>query len=146
MFGLFLSQDTTKRWWANYSHRFIPNTCMSIKERVTINLPSSWEINCPGTENLIIEIQSKAGNKSTAKETRATLYKELANAYATFAVVNNLETLEMLRHLTITLDHPQLKIISKTDGKSASRFPSLKHKNDIALHLRASVKVREIPK
>ena len=144
LFVLFLNQDTTKRWWANYGHRFIPNTCMSVKERVENKMPDNWEIECPGTEKLILTITSDIKGP-VDKKLRSLLYKQLANSYVTFVNLSNLETLEMLQQLNIKIAHPKLTIYSQAQGKDVIRFSELKRQEDIALHLKGAVRVKEIP-
>ena len=143
LFALFLSQDTTKKWWANYGHRFIPNTCMSLKERIDDQSPDSWEIQCPGTEKLVLTIESDLPSP-LGRELRQSLYRMLANTYVQFSKISNHETLELLKQLHIIVKHSKLTIHSQTRGKDVIRFASLKSQKDIALHLKGSVRVREI--
>ena len=97
-FWAFSAQDTTKKWWAMYSHRYILNTCMSLKSRLQSKIASNWKLECPGTENFVIKIKSDFAGAYDQKM-RVTLYKSLANAYVSLAKFSNLETLEMLLHL-----------------------------------------------
>lgn len=143
LFGLFLTQNTTRKWWASYSHRFIPNTCMSLKTRVEEKAPKNWIIECPGTENLIVTLEVKNGSTVDSALKRE-LYKMLANSYVHFAKLSNPETLELLHHLTIIVDHPELKIISKSEGNRVVKFAGLKRQDQIARHLQNSVRVREV--
>ena len=158
MFGIFLSQESTHKWWKNQKRRFIPSTCDAVMNRVKPNAPSSWKISCPTTQHLTINI-STFSNVPYSQKLRSDLYKQLANMYSKLAhyankklpyvekgkqkVYNDIETLERLGYISIVIEHPNLVITSKSDGMAVSRYIRFKTAKQIAQHLKLTVKVSE---
>jgi hypothetical protein len=158
MFGIFVSQDTTKIWWNKTKMRYIPSTCKSVQERVLKKAPSSWKLECSSTSFLVVTIQF---NKEVKKENmlRVAMYRQIANLYKEFAryanipleyteegkkkVYNEIETLERLEKIQLNLEHPSLKITTQSDGQAVAKFLTLKRPEDIANHLKLTVKVGE---
>ena len=161
MFGIFMSQNSTKKWWSKQKSRLIPSTCNSVIDRVKRKAPSSWKMECLSTSFLTLNLSFTKDLK--AKENlRIAMYKELANIYVQFAnyaniqlsyiennktkTYNEIETLEHLRDIQIRLKHTNLEINSQSDGQAVAKFIKLKRSSQIAEHLRLTVKVVEIKK
>ncbi len=158
MFGIFLSQETTQKWWSKQMARYIPSTCSAVKDRVMKKAPSSWSIECEGTNFLRLTVPFEKELKDP-KNLRIAMYRELANLYAQFAnnanvamkyvedkkvkVYNEIETLEHLKNIQIIMKSKNLEIISQSDGQAVARFIDLKRKSEIAEHLKLTVKVSE---
>lgn len=158
MFGIFISQDTTKVWWNKAKARYIPSTCKSVIERVQKHSPDDWQLECHTTQFLVVTIPF---NKNVKKKEllRVAMYRQIANIYKEFAthsnipleyaedgkrkVYNEIETLERLENIQINLAHKDLKIITQSDGQAIAKFLKLKRQEDIANHLKLTVKVRE---
>ena len=158
MFGIFLSQDSTKKWWEKQKTRLIPSTCKAVIDRVQKKSPSDWEMECLNTSflRLTINFNREAKNK---KLLRVAMYRELANTYSQFAqfanialpyvegnkkkVYNEIETLEHLREIQIILKHKNLQILSQSDGQAVAKFLELKRPELIADHLKLTVTVVE---
>lgn len=143
MFVIFINQESTKKWWNEEVKRSrIPSTCDAVKDRVAPKAPSNWELECPGTQLLIINIDfEKSGN--THKEQRVLMYKEIANNLTRLANFSNIETLEFLKNIKMIMKHKTIEITSLTDGQAVARFKTLKSKDAILKHLRLTVKVSE---
>lgn len=158
MFVIFLSQNSTQKWLSGHKRRFIPSTCDSVKDRVNIKAPGSWSMECPTTNFLVLTIEF-AEKAKDPKMTRVLMYRELANIYSKFAhyanipleyvednkrkVYNEVETLERLKDVRIILQNDQYIITSQSDGQAIAKFLDLKRKEQIAEHLRLTVKVSE---
>lgn len=160
LFGIFLSQDSTKKWWNKISRRYVPSTCDAVMDRVAKKAPSSWDMECPDTQALVINIKFDKTAKSHTEQ-RVLMYKQLANTYsklAHFANVrlayfdekeqkqknyNEVETLERLPLVRVNLTHPQLAIASQSDGQAIAKYLVLKREEAILKHLQLTVKVTE---
>lgn len=158
MFGIFLSQETTHKWWAKQKTRFIPSTCKAVMERVEKKAPSNWELECLAVNFLKVDIEFDKTIKDP-KKTRMVMYRQLANLYSQFAqfanvplpyvednktkVYNEIETLERLQIIQINLKGPKLLITSQSDGQAVAKFITLKRTQEIAEHLKLTVKVGE---
>jgi hypothetical protein len=142
LFGLFITDPKTKKFWENSKRRFIPSTCDAVKDRVEIKSPQTWELECPGTQLLIIKIQHDPAGRNL-QVLRSQMYKNLANSYANLARFSNPETLSYLKFIELIVEHPRLTIRSKTDGQAVVEMLKLKTQSDIANHLKLTVKVRE---
>jgi translation initiation factor 2B subunit (eIF-2B alpha/beta/delta family) len=158
MFGIFVSQDTTKIWWDKVKVRYIPSTCKSIQERVIKKSPDKWNLECKSIDFLIVTIPF---DKELKKKNmlRVAMYRQIANLYkdlARFAntplhyiedgkqkTYNEIETLERLQNIQLVLEHPTLKIITQSDGQAVAKFLKLRRPEDIANHLKLTVKVGE---
>ena len=158
MFGIFLSQDTTKKWWNKQKARLIPSTCKAVIDRVQKKAPRGWEMECLNTKFLTLSINFNKEAKSK-RLLRVAMYRELANIYTQFAqfanvplkyiedgkekTYNEIETLEHLNDIQIKLKHSTLEINSQSDGQAVARFLVIKRPAQIAEHLRLTVKVSE---
>lgn len=142
MFGIFISQDSTKKWWNKISRRYIPSTCNAVMDRVQKKAPSTWDLECPGTQLLILTVDFEKTAKSH-QEQRVMMYKEVANDLSRLAQFSNIETLEYLKHIKLILKHPHLEITAITDGQAVAKFKVLKRQEEILQHLRLTVKVSE---
>jgi hypothetical protein len=142
LFALFLNDPKTEKFWKNSKRRFIPSTCDAVKDRVEIKSPQTWELECPGTQLLIVKIQHDPAARSL-KVLRSQMYKNLANSYANLGRFSNLETLSYLKFIELIVVHPKLTIRSKTDGQAIVEMAKLKTQSDIANHLKLTVKVKE---
>ena len=158
MFGVFLTQDTTAVWWNKVKGRYIPSTCKVLSERIMEKAPPEWEFECLSTDFLLVRVFF---DKEPKKKNmlRLTMYRQLANIYkeiATLAnipieyveddkkkVYNEIETLERLEHIKVVLRHPKLMIVSQSDGQAVAKFLTLKRPEQIAEHLKLTVKVGE---
>jgi hypothetical protein len=158
MFGIFISQDTTKIWWDKTKARYIPSTCKSVQERVMKKAPNDWKLDCRSTNFLIVTIKFNKELKEK-KLLRVAMYRQIANLYKEFAafaniplnyaeegkakVYNEIETLERLENIQLILEHSTLKITTQSDGQAVAKFLNLKRPEDIANHLKLTVKVSE---
>jgi hypothetical protein len=158
MFGIFLSQESTQKWWTKQMSRYKPSTCLAVKDRVAKKAPSSWSMECENTSFLRLTIDFNKELKNP-KDIRIVMYRELANIYAQFAnnaniplkyvednkvkVYNEIETLEHLQVIQIIMKSKKLEIISQSEGQAVAKFIGLKRKSDIAEHLKLTVKVSE---
>ena len=158
MFGISLSQESTQKWWSKAMARYIPSTCSAVVDRVTKKAPSSWVMECEGTDFLRLTVPFDKELKDP-NDLRIAMYRELANLYAQFAshanvamkyvednkakVYNEIETLEHLKHIQIIMKSNKLEIISQSDGQAVAKFINLKRKSEIAEHLKLTVKVSE---
>jgi hypothetical protein len=158
LFSIFLSQDTTKKWWKAQMRRFTPSTCDAVKDKVNKTSPGNWEMECPTTQHLIltVDFDEKAKNYSTQ---RVMMYRQLANIYSKFAHLANtrleyvedgkrlhydeIESLERLQVVRIILKNEQLIITSQSDGQAVAKFLKIKRPQQIAEHLKLTVKVSE---
>lgn len=143
LFIIYLQDPSTAKFWKNYKSKFIPSTCNSVMDRVGPKTPSGWEMECPGTQLLIISIEH-SDVKRDYPILRRDMYRELANSYVNLARFSNPETLEYLQFVEIHMIHPELKIISKTDGLAVVELLKKKTQKDISEHIKLTVKVKEI--
>lgn len=143
LFAIFISQESTKKWWNQEVKRSrIPSTCDAVLDRVKPKSPSSWELECPGTQLLVINVNFET-TANSHKEQRVMMYKEVANTLTKLAHYSNVETLEFLKHIKLILKHKNLEITSVTDGQAVAKFKYLKQKDQILQHLKLTVKVSE---
>lgn len=142
LFGIFLSQDSTKKWWNKISRRYVPSTCDAVMDRVAPKAPKNWEMECPGTQFLVINIDFAKTAKSHAEQ-RVLMYKEIANNLTRLAHYSNIETLEFLKHIKLIMRHKNLQILAQTDGQAVAKYKVLKRKEEILKHLQLTVKVNE---
>lgn len=142
MFIVFLMNPKTHEYWKKHTHRFIPNTCSAVVDRVKVKAPSEWEFDCPGTQLLLINIPIESELKG--QKLKTLMYRSIANQYTQFAKFSNPETLENLKNLKLTLSHKYLDIETKTDGQAVVELLNKKTPDAIAQHLRLTVKVKEI--
>lgn len=158
LFGLFLSQATTKDWWTKQKRRFTPSTCDVIKDKVLKKSPDNWEIECPTTQLLILNIAFGKKAKDF-KQQRIMMYRQLANNYTKFAQLANtrlyyvedgkrkhydeIESLERLQVIRINMRNELLEITSQSDGEAVSKFINIKRPEQIAQHLKLTVRVSE---
>lgn len=140
-FGLFITDPKTKSYWTKQKRRFIPSTCDAVLDRIYPKVPDYWELKCPGTELLIVDIEYK---KEASKLLKANMYKYLANSLMKIGSYSHLETLEYLKHVQVNVNHELLSINSITDGEAISELSKMKDKKQIAGHLRLTVKIKEI--
>lgn len=146
MFILFVTNENTKIWWHDVSTRFIPSTCRSLKERLELIKPEHWnQLYCTTTEDLVLRIKFKEAPVDQ-KHLKALYYRALANELQHFSRVTNPETLEHLRSLKLFLKGKELGILAQTDGQALMRLSQLKDSEEIANHLKLTVKVKEIEK
>ena len=143
LFIIFLNSPTTKDYWRKHTQRFTPNACTAIESRISKKMPSNWDIECPGTVRLILNVEFNKQAKSQA-ETRTLLYRELANTYMLLAKISNPETMENIRVIEINLKHKSLGIHSESDGQAVVELKSKRTQRDIANHLKLTVKTKEI--
>lgn len=158
MFVIFISQESTQKWLSSYKRRIIPSTCDSVKDRVNGKAPGNWKMECPSTQFLLLTVEFGEKAKDF-KSQRIMMYRELANIYSKFAYYANIrmdyiednkqkhydeiETLERLRDIRIILKNDQLVITSQSDGQAVAKFINLKRQEQIAQHLKLTVKVSE---
>lgn len=145
MFLIFLNDHKTKIWWNEISLRYIPSTCISLKDRISPKAPSHWTLKCSTTEDMILEVKfEKVANEDN--NTRALYYRALANELKTFSLFANPETLTHLRSLKMILKGDRLSVIAQTDGEALVRLSQINDKDLLAQHLKLTVKVKEIHK
>jgi len=158
LFAIFLSQDTTKKWWNLQKRRFTPSTCDAVKDKVNKTSPSNWSIECPTIQLLILTVDFDEKAKDFRSQ-RIMMYRQLANIYSKFAHIantrldyiedgkqkhyNEIESLERLEAVRIILKNEQLLITSQSDGQAVSKFIKLKRPEQISEHLKLTVKVSE---
>ena len=143
LFALYITNPKTKEYWANYDRRFIPSTCDALKDRMEKQLPDNWNLKCPGTQLLKVEVKSEL-RKDKYPIVRSSLYQELANSYIEIGRVANPETLSNLKNLELKIVHPQLIINSKTDGQAVVELRSKRGPEEVKNHLKLTVKVKEL--
>ena len=143
LFGLYLNDPKTSIYWQKQSRRFIPSTCDALVSRTKSKVPSEWNLNCPGTQLLIIRIPYESANSEKFPITRVNMYKLLANSLVKLAQISNPETMENLGNLKLILENKRLKILARTDGSAVTKFLKLSGKEDISEHLRLTVKTKE---
>lgn len=145
LFALFLSDPKTAEWWEKSQRRFIPSTCDAVKDRVAPKAPESWSLSCPTIHLLVVNIEHNTAD-SGLLVLRPQMYKHLANSLSALAKYSNIETLEFLKSVEIIIEHPRLSIRSKTDGEAVAQILKLKSQQEIAQHLKLTVKVKELVK
>ncbi len=143
LFGLYLCDPNTERFWRNHKRRFIPSTCDAVMDRIIPKALVNWELDCPGTQNLFITVTHDKADRNI-NLLRQDMYKELANTYVNISRFSNPETLKNLRFVNVIIVHPKLKIHSKTDGQAVTELRFKKARKEIAKHLKLTVKVKEI--
>ena len=143
LFVLYLSDPKTTKFWKNYKRGFIPSTCDAVLDRVVAKTPSHWELECPGTQRLIVNITHDATGKSEFK-LRKDMFKELANSYVNLARFSNPETMAILQVVEINMVSDDYKIHSKTDGQAVAELLLKKSQAAIAKHIQLTIKVKEI--
>lgn len=141
MFALFLADPKTKVWWNSLGDRFIPSTCKALVDRVSPKSPENWSIDCPGTSRLVLSVESEL--ESSNPELRKLMYRSMANTLKSFAVMANPETLQNLKVFEIVLKNDDFSILGKTDGQAMAKLGRINGTNQIAQHLRLTVKVKE---
>jgi len=145
MFLIFINDEKTKIWWNEISLRYIPSTCITLKDRIEPKAPKHWLLKCSTTEDMILNVKFKKV-PSEIKNTRALYFRALANELKTFALFANPETLKHLRSLKLILKGKALSILAQTDGEALVRLAEIKDKEMMANHLKLTVKVKELPK
>ncbi|MCT4641748.1 MAG: hypothetical protein N4A33_05570 [Bacteriovoracaceae bacterium] len=142
MFAIYISDAKTQTWWQKTKRRFIPSTCDSLLARMNDKAPKQWEMSCPGTEKLVLKYKLKELNKDR-KETKAIMYKQIVNILVTFSQMANPETLNYLKQFRVIIKADFVSILAKTDGEAMVAFRKMKNKDEIAKHVKLSVKVKE---
>ena len=143
LFGLFITDPKTRSYWTKQKRRFIPSTCDAVKDRIYPKVPDQWELKCPGTQLLVIDVDY---DKEATKSLKRNMYRHLANSLMKVGQYSNLETLEYLKHIQMNIKHDKLEVHSITDGEAVAQLSKMKNKADIARHLKLTVKIKEITK
>ncbi len=146
-FGIFISSPKTKEFLKKYSQSRVPNTCLAVLNRVSKKAPKGWELECPKEWLLQISIKHQS-KKTNLLSVRPEMYKALANYHVLLMQLSNLETLHHLGMVEFKLIHPELTVISQTEGSSVARMSKINLKNPkhIAFHLKTTVNTKEIRK
>jgi len=142
LFGIYACDPKTKKFWSNYQSKFIPSTCRAIMDRVEPKAPDAWDLTCKTKDELLIDIDYKSSN-SAYKDLRVNMYKTLANSYVELSKIANLETMEHLKIVRISIKHKDLNINSITDGQAIAELSFKKTSKDISAHLKLTVKIKE---
>ena len=147
MFGIFISNPKTKKYFSKYTQSRVPNTCMTVLNRVSKKTPKSWQLDCPTDYLLQIKIKHASRHSSYLK-IRPEIYKALANYHVKLMQLSNLETLSNLGLIEFKVSHPQLSVISQSEGSSVAEMAKLNLRNhkELANHLRATVNIKEVRK
>mgnify|MGYP003682595971 CR=1 FL=1 len=143
LFIIFLNSPTTKDYWRKHTQRFTPNACTAIESRISKKMPSNWNIECPGTVRLILNVEFNKTAKSQGA-IRTLVYRELANTYMLLANISNPETMENIQVIEVKLKHKSLEVHSKSDGQAVVELKGKKTQKDIANHLKLTVTTKEI--
>ncbi len=143
LFGLYLNDPKTSEYWAKQSRRFIPSTCDALVDRTAPRAPKAWHFNCPGTQLLILRISYEAPADEKFPMTRQKMYKLLANSLVKLAQISNPETMENLINLKVIVENKRINILAKTDGSAVVKFLKLAGKDQIAEHLKLTVRTKE---
>jgi hypothetical protein len=106
-------------------------------------MPSNWNIECPGTVRLILNVEFNKTAKSQGA-IRTLVYRELANTYMLLANISNPETMENIQVIEVKLKHKSLEVHSKSDGQAVVELKGKKTQKDIANHLKLTVTTKEI--
>lgn len=141
-FVIYLLDPKTKEFWGSKQSRFIPNTCEAILDRLRPNAPKDWDLNCPGTSRLVLKVPY-AGDPKDQKNQRSQMYKLLANTLVSLGKMTNKETMEYMQVVEVYIMHDLFSIKSKTDGTAVVEIARKKTNEDIANHLKLTVKVKE---
>lgn len=145
MFILFLSNEKTKVWWNEISMRYIPSTCVTLKDRMQTKLPDHWKIRCANKDSLILRVKMLE-KPIEPTQARSLYYRVLANELKSFAQMANPETLVHLLSFKLYLKGKYYRILAQTDGEALVQLREIKDKERMANHLKLTVKVKEIPK
>lgn len=143
MFAIFVMDPKTKNWWnEDVKGRFIPSTCKALTERLESKVPSSWDMKCPGTSRLVLEVdfEEQFPNKQAL---RTAIYRAMANNLKSFALMANPETLENLSKFEVMMIHDDMEVWGVTDGQAMVKLRDKKSQKTMAEHLELTVKVKE---
>ncbi|MBT4791232.1 MAG: hypothetical protein HON90_06650 [Halobacteriovoraceae bacterium] len=146
LFGIYLNDSTIEKFWNRPVSRFIPNDCEAVRSRLKLSQETKdWELNCPGTQLLVIKIEASfpAIDK---QQLRVAMFKTLAKYYIKIGKLSNSETLHFLKNIKLTLTHPKITIYSKTDGQAVVELLRKKNTEEVMKHLKLTVQVKEVIK
>ena len=143
LFGLYIFDPKTKEFWRKYNRRFIPSTCDALVSRSASKADTTWSFDCPGIQLLVVKIPYESQPNEKYPVTRVNMYKLLANSLVNLSKITNPETMENLQLLKVIVENPRLNILAKTDGEAIVGFLKFKTQEDIAAHLKLTVKTQE---
>lgn len=124
--------------------RFNPTSCKAVLVKLNRRIPGNWSTNCRGN-NLEVSIQYQEIQKPGSKKqkVRKLLYREMANFLTYIATNSPLDNLEQVDVVSVYLHHPKILVTAVTEGKYIVKLSTIKNKQMIANHLKATVSVKE---
>lgn len=145
LFGLYLTNNSTKEFWRKVNRRYKPSTCDVTMDRVRPKAPANWAFECETLQLLIINVDFKE-IKNNNLSLRQEMYRELANDLKKLGHYSNLETLSFLKKVKMNIINKNLEVHSMTSGQAIVELTRLSDQQSIARHLKLTVKIKEVTK
>lgn len=147
MMTIFLFQLRDKGYFGSRKERMIPTSCRAVRVKLEKRIPSTWSSSCEGN-NLAVEIKFliEKGSVNDFNSLRAIMYRELANDLILIAKNSPSDSLERTDMVRIKISHSDLEINAITEGKFIIKLSTIKSKELIKDHLKATVQVKESKK
>lgn len=144
LFGLFLAQDTTKKWWKSFSSRYIPNSCQSYVGQLTTKeqFLEGTEYICHGHRELEIKLSLNQSCKNDKKPP----YVAIKNVIEYQSKAGDEESLQYIETIKITIECKDINIIGLVRGTHMKNYKYLKTTQDQYQFLQKHVLTQEILK
>lgn len=127
--------------------RLNPTSCKAVLVKLDRRVSGGWTTSCDG-QNLNLAISHVVGEKEPTdiKTVRKIVYRELANSLVFIAKNSPSDNLERTPWVSIRYVHPKLEVGARSEGKFVVKFATIKNKQMLMNHLKATVQVKELIK
>jgi hypothetical protein len=127
--------------------RLNPTSCKAVLVKLDRRVSGGWSTSCDGENlNLAIAHLSSKDEPTDMKTVRKIVYRELANSLVFIAKNSPTDNLERTPWVSIRYVHPKLEVGALTEGKFLVKFSTIKNKEMLMNHLKATVQVKELIK
>lgn len=147
LMALFLFQLRDKGLLESRRESMTASSCRAVGVMLNKRIPSNWSSTCKGN-NLAISINFAIDDKSykDVENLKAIMYRDLANNLILIAKNSPSDSLERTDIVSVKMNHSKFEINAITEGKFLIKLSTIKSKELIKEHLKATVQVKESKK
>ncbi len=147
LMALFLFQLRDKGLLESRRESMTASSCRAVRVMLNKRIPSNWNSTCEGN-NLAVSINFAIDEKSYKDlgNLRAIMYRGLANNLILISKNSPSDSLERTDIVRVRMNHSELEINAVTEGRFLIKLATIKSKELIKEHLKATVQVKESKK